>query len=120
MVRGERFHEGAARSIWGGRAMLTLIARRLIILIPILLVVSLGVFALQELIPGDPAVALAGGQNATPATIAHVRKELGLNDPFIVQYGRWLGHALHGDLGESLQYNQPVSTLIGQRLPITL
>jgi peptide/nickel transport system permease protein len=100
--------------------MLTLIIRRLAILIPLLLVVSVGVFGLQELIPGDPAVALAGGDNATPATIAHVRKELGLNDPFIVQYGRWLGHAVHGDLGTSLQYQQPVSSLIAQRLPITL
>jgi peptide/nickel transport system permease protein len=100
--------------------MLTLIARRLIILIPILFAVSLGVFALQQLIPGDPAVALAGGDNATPATIAHVRKEFGFNDPFIVQYGRWLGHALSGNFGTSLQYEQPVTTLIGQRLPITL
>ena len=85
-----------------------------------LLVVSFAVFFLLALVPGDPAVTLAGGISATPAAIAHVRAQLHLNDPLIVQYGRWLGHALTGNLGTSLSTGQSVSQQIAARFPVTL
>ena len=99
--------------------MIALIARRLLALIPILLVVTFGVFMLESLVPGTAAITLAGGSNATPQSIAHVRAQLHLNDPLIVQYGRWLWAALHLNLGHSLLSSQTVSGQIAQRLPVT-
>src|SRR5271169_2694312 len=87
-----------------------LVLRRLLSIIPVLLIVSFGIFFLLALVPGDPAVTLAGGLSATPAEIARVRVQLHLNDPLIVQYGRWLGNALHGNLGTSLSTGQSVSS----------
>ena len=100
--------------------MATLIARRLLALIPILLLVTLGVFGLITLIPGDAAVELAGGINATPERVEEVRTELRLDDPFLEQYGRWLGNAARGDLGESLVSGRSVASEISDRLPITM
>ncbi|HLG67130.1 MAG TPA: ABC transporter permease [Acidimicrobiales bacterium] len=97
-----------------------LILRRLLTLLPVLLLVSFGVFMLIALVPGDAAVTLAGGQNATPAQIAHVRQQLHLNDPLLVQYARWLWGALHLDLGTSLISGVPVSHDLASRLPVTL
>lgn len=99
--------------------MLALLARRLLVTVPLLFVVSFLIYALIVLVPGDPAVALAG-QNPTPAQIAAVRAELGLDDPFLVQYLHWLGGALRGDLGESLFSSESVSSAILSRLPATL
>ena len=95
------------------------ILRRLLSVIPVLLIVSFAVFLLLALVPGDPAVTLAGGLSATPAEIARVRAQLHLNDPLLVQYGRWLGSALHGNLGTSLSTGQSVSHQIAVRFPIT-
>jgi len=96
-----------------------LILRRLLSLVPVLLIVSFAIFFLLALVPGDPAVTLAGGVSATPAQIAHVRAQLHLNDPLIVQYGRWLGNALHGNLGTSISTGQSVSQQIEARFPVT-
>jgi peptide/nickel transport system permease protein len=97
-----------------------LILRRLATIVPVLLLVSLVDFLLLALVPGDPAVTLAGGANATPQAIAHVRAQLKLDDPLMTQYFRWLGDALHGNLGHSLVTGQSVAHQIADRFPVTL
>jgi peptide/nickel transport system permease protein len=99
--------------------MLQLIVRRLFIMIPVLFLVSLIVFSLILLVPGDPAVTLAG-ENASQEQIDATRTRLGLDDPVVEQYGRWVGNAARGDLGESLFSSQKVTDAIVQRLPATL
>lgn len=89
-------------------------------LIPVVLLVSLVTFSLVSLLPGDPAVVLAGGFNATPERVAEVRHSLGLDQPFLVQYGHWLWRTAHGDLGQSIFYADPVAAEIARRLPVTL
>jgi peptide/nickel transport system permease protein len=96
-----------------------LILHRLLGLLPVLLIVSFAVFCLLALVPGDPAVTLAGGVNATPAEIAKVRVELHLNDPLLVQYWHWLTAALRGNLGTSLSTGQSVAQQIAARFPVT-
>jgi len=103
-----------------GGGLLPLIVRRLVGSLPVLVVVSLAVYMLVQLVPGDPAVTLAGGLSATPESIARIRAELHLNDPFLVQYGRWVGHAVRFDLGNSLVSGRSVAADIGTRLPVTL
>jgi peptide/nickel transport system permease protein len=98
--------------------VLRLIIRRVLIGVPLLLVVSFSVFVLIDLAPGDPAASLAG-ENATPEQIAAVRQSLHLDDSIVVRYFRWLGGAVHGDLGSSLQTGQSVSSLIREKLTIT-
>ena len=98
--------------------MLTMIGRRLLAAIPLLLFVSLFVFALLDLVPGDAARNVAG-ETATEEEVAATRERLGLNDPFFVRYFSWLVNALHGDLGTSLYSSEGVSSIIAQRLPIT-
>ncbi|HZQ59692.1 MAG TPA: ABC transporter permease [Acidimicrobiales bacterium] len=100
--------------------MRALIARRLAALVPILLLVSFGVFLLVSLVPGDAAVTLAGGENATPESIAHVRAELHLNEPIVDQYGRWVSHAARLDFGKSLEDGASVSRALRSRIPVTL
>ena len=99
--------------------MLQLIIRRILIMIPVLFLVSLMVFSMILLVPGDPAVTLAG-ENATEEQIDATRTRLGLDDPVIEQYGRWVGNALQGDLGTSLFSSQKVTDAITQRMPATL
>jgi len=99
--------------------VLGLIGRRLLVSIPLLAVVSFLVFSIILLVPGDPAVALAG-QNPSLAQIQAIRDRLGLNDPFLLQYWHWASGVLHGDLGSSLLTSQTVSASIGARLPTTL
>lgn len=99
--------------------MLTLLLRRLAFTIPLMFVVSFLIFSLIVLVPGDPAVALAG-QNPTPDQIAAVRADLGLDDPFLLQYWTWLTAALQGDLGVSLFSSESVAGAILARLPATL
>ena len=72
------------------------IARRVLALIPLLIIVSFIVFSLSQLLPGDPARVIAGGQKATPEGIAKAREELHLDKPFVQQYGIWLGNARAG------------------------
>lgn len=99
--------------------MASLILRRLLALVPLLFLVSLGVFSLTLLLPGDPAITLAGGEGASPEDIEAVREALGLNDPFPVRYGRWVAGVLRGDFGRSLDSGKPVSDEIRARFPVT-
>ena len=94
--------------------------RRLLSVPPVLLVASFAVFLLSALVPGDPAVTLAGGANATPVQILRVRQELHLNEPVLVQYWHWLWGVLHLDFGTSLATGIPVSTELASRFPVTL
>lgn len=99
--------------------MTRLVLRRILALIPLLFIVTLIVWALLLLIPGDPALSIIGN-DATPEQVAAVREELGLNDPFHVRYFSWLGDLLQGDLGTSLFTSYSVTDAIGDRLPISL
>jgi len=103
-----------------GRGLVHFILRRLAVALPLLLIISLGVFALIHLAPGDPARALLGSRPSDPATLAAIREQYHLNDPFIVQYGIWLWHALQGDFGRSIQGGQLVMSAIRQRLGVTI
>lgn len=87
--------------------------------VPTLILATLIVFFLQRLIPGDPAVALAG-EYATPERLAEIRENLGLNEPLLLQYWQWISQAFTGDLGESFLSGQPVTEQILPRLPLTL
>ncbi|MGF9561987.1 ABC transporter permease [Neorhizobium sp. JUb45] len=95
------------------------IGKRLLVAIPTLLIISIFVFSLQKLLPGDPILAMAG-EERDPATLAFLREKYHLNDPVIMQYFSWLGSMLMGDFGISLRTNQPVLELIGQKLPVTI
>jgi peptide/nickel transport system permease protein len=95
------------------------VLRRLVGLVPLLLVLSVVVFLLVYLIPGDPAVTLAGGEAATPERVAEVRDQLGLDEPVVVQYGDWLADAVRLDFGESLYTGRPVGDELRARLPVT-
>jgi len=99
--------------------MLAFIGRRLLATIPVLLVVAVFVFALLRLTPGDPAAAIAGN-NATLEDIAKVRKDLGLEEPLLTQFGVWMKGMAAGDLGRSYYFRKPVTELIGQRLGPTV
>jgi len=99
--------------------MLSYILRRFLIAIPTLLLVSIFVFGLQKLLPGDPVLAMAG-EERDPEVLAFLREKYRLNDPIVVQFMSWLGGVLRGDLGVSLRTNQPVLTLIGEKLPVTI
>ncbi len=99
--------------------MVSLVLRRLLALIPLLFLVSTGVFSLTLLLPGDPAITLAGGEGASLEDIEAVREALGLNDPFPVRYGRWVAGVLRGDFGISLDSGKPVSDEIRARFPVT-
>jgi len=96
-----------------------LLLRKLGSLVPTVLIATFVVFALQALIPGGPASALAG-PDAAPEAVAAIEERLHLDDPFLLRYLRWLGDAVQGDLGRSYLTQQPVSELIGQRLEPTL
>jgi len=95
------------------------VTRRLLLLVPVLLGVSIGSFALLHLVPGDPAQILAG-QEATEEVLARIRHEHGLDRPLPIQYAVYLSNAVRGNLGISIQSRQPVGTLIAQRFPFTL
>jgi peptide/nickel transport system permease protein len=99
--------------------MLAFLARRLLSTIPVLLIVSVLVFLMLRLTPGDPAAILAGDQ-ATTEQIAQIRANLGLDRSIPAQYLIWIGHLLQGDLGESFYYKTDVVSLIGQRLEPTM
>jgi peptide/nickel transport system permease protein len=99
--------------------MTQLILRRLLMSIPLLLVVSLVVFVLGSLVPGDPAQTILG-VDATPDAIAALREKLGLDQPWYAQYGHWLSGLFHGDLGTSLYSGEPVVQTLAARLPVTL
>lgn len=95
------------------------IGKRLLVAIPTLLIVSIFVFSLQKLLPGDPILAMAG-EERDPQVIEFLREKYRLNDPVIYQYGYWIANVLQGDFGMSLRTNQPVLELIGEKLPVTI
>lgn len=97
----------------------TFIARRIIHTVVVLFIVSFFSFLLLHIMPGDPAAAMLGIE-AKKEEVEAMRKELGLDRPFIVQYGHWLSNIFHGDLGKSLMYRESVASLFSVRLPVTL
>jgi peptide/nickel transport system permease protein len=99
--------------------MLAMIARRLLLLIPLLLIVSFLVFGMTVLIPGDAAVTIAGGPDAPPGAIEEVRRELELDRPFLERYADWLGGVVQGDFGNSLYTHRPVTDDLWERAPVT-
>ncbi|HET7068532.1 MAG TPA: ABC transporter permease [Nocardioides sp.] len=98
---------------------LTFVVRRLLLTIPVLWVMTLFVFMILRLIPGDPVRTMLGFR-ATPENVAVARHQLGLDEPLWRQYVGWLGGLLHGDLGNDLISHAPLSELMSQRLPVTL
>ena len=99
--------------------MLNYVLHRVLALVPTLLVVSVVVFGLQQMLPGDVAQAMAG-EDQDPQVIAQIRRTYRLDEPIPVRYALWLGGVVRGDLGISLRNQVPVSDLIRQKLPATL
>ncbi len=99
--------------------MLPFVFQRIFTAIPTLIIVTIMVFSIQRLLPGDPALILAG-EEQDPQVIEYIREKYHLNDPMPVQYFAWLGQVLRGNLGQSIRTNQPVTQLIFQKLPVTL
>lgn len=99
--------------------MLRYIVRRVLFMVPVALLVSFLTFMLIHLVPGDPARVLLG-EEATPQTVAALQHQLGLDKPLPQQFLLWFGQALHGNLGMSIQLQQPVTQALLQRLPVTL
>ena len=95
------------------------VAQRLVVLVPTLLVVSVLIFSLQQLLPGDAALALAG-EEQDPAVVAAIRAKYHLDRPVPVQYAIWFGKILRGDFGESLRNKIPVRELLASKLPVTV
>lgn len=95
------------------------IARRLMLTLPAMLAMSLIVFLLIRLVPGDPAMVILG-LRATPESVAALRQDLRLDDPIAVQYLHWLGNVLRGDLGVDYRTHEPISEQLLTRLPVTL
>src|SRR6516162_3033736 len=93
--------------------------QRLIQLVIVLFAVTILTFTLLRLLPGDPAISIAG-IGASPQKLAEIRHTWGLDEPIPVQYVKWLGKVFRGDLGISSAFNVKVSTLISERLPVTL
>ena len=98
--------------------MTTYILRRLVLMIPVAFLVTIGVFALARLSPADPVIVFAG-EDRDPVVLAAIRRDLGLDQPVPVQYVAWLSRAMQGDLGRSFQTKQKVSEAIIERLPAT-
>src|SRR5438105_11459000 len=99
--------------------MLTFLAKRIVQLIPTLFFVSVLIVSLQQLLPGDPAMIMAG-EDRDPAVIEQIRKQYRLDQPIPVQYVYWVKGVLSGDLGESMRIKQKVLDLVLQKLPVTI
>ena len=98
--------------------MTTFLLRRLALILPTLFFVSVIVFGLQQLLPGDAALAMAG-EERDPTVIAFLRQKYHLEDPLPVRYGLWVKGVLSGDLGESIRIKRPVRDLVLEKLPVT-
>ncbi len=103
----------------GRTRMAGYIVRRVFFMLPVILLVSFGTFMIMHLVPGDPARVLLG-EGATPQAVAALHQQWGLDTPLPEQFALWLWRALHGDLGQSIQLQQPVLQAIFQRLPVTV
>jgi peptide/nickel transport system permease protein len=99
--------------------MLKYLVKRLAAILPTIFFVTLIIFGLQQLLPGDAATVLAG-EDQDPQVIAYLREKMHLDEPLPVRYGYWIAGVLQGDLGESLRIQEPVLGLILQKLPVTL
>ena len=99
--------------------MLNFLPRRLLELLPTLFLVSVLIFGLQQLLPGDPALVMAG-EEGDPEVVEQIRRQYRLDQPLPVQYLYWIGGVLQGDFGESMRIKQPVAQLIAEKLPVTL
>ena len=99
--------------------MSAFLTRRLATILPTLLFVSMLIFGLQQLLPGDPAKVLAG-EDQDPTVVAYLTQKMHLDKPLPVRYVYWLGGVLTGDLGESLRMQKPVTALIAEKLPVTI
>src|SRR3954453_11405736 len=99
--------------------MLNFLAHRILQIVPTLFFVSVLIFSLQQLLPGDPALVMAG-EERDPAVIEQIRHQYRLDQPLPVQYAYWAKGVLSGDFGESLRIRVPVRELIAQKLPVTL
>src|SRR5437660_4648300 len=99
--------------------MLNYLINRLATIIPTLFFVSILIFGLQQLLPGDPAMILAG-EERDPAVIAHLHQKLHLDEPLPIRYFYWASGVVTGDLGESVRIQKPVLDLIVEKLPVTL
>jgi peptide/nickel transport system permease protein len=97
----------------------TYLIRRVAQTLPVLVLASIVVFVFLRLVPGNPALILAG-PDATPDVVAAIHKQMGLDDPWPQQYLIWLGHVLHGDLGRSYITNLPIAQLIAEAVPATV
>lgn len=98
--------------------MLRFLVRRLAVLIPTVIFVSILIFGLQQMLPGDPALAMAG-EERDPAVLAEIRAQYHLDEPLPMQYIRWISGVVVGDFGESIRIKQPVAKLILEKLPVT-
>lgn len=96
------------------------LARRVVSMIPVLLIASMISFALLYVLPGDPAVAILGENAVKGPTYQALRRDLGLDQPLWVQYAKWLTRVVHGDLGRSTRTGEPVTTVLLRRLPVSL
>ncbi len=99
--------------------MTAYLARRIATILPTLVFVTMLIFGLQQLLPGDPAVVLAG-EEQDPQVIAYLREKMHLDEPLPMRYLYWVGGVLQGDLGESIRNQQPVLELVLQKLPVTI
>ena len=100
--------------------MTSYILRRFLSMVPVLLIVSMIAFALLYVLPGDPAIAILGENAGNPQTYLALRRDLGLDQPLYVQYLNWLGRVLQGDFGQSIRTHESVSSVLLQRVPISL
>ena len=100
--------------------MLKFLAKRGAMLVATLLVASFLIYGALYLAPGSPIAALTGGRSVSPEVLAQLEARYHLNEPFLTRYWLWLSGALHGDLGESIPLHEQVSTLIGQRIGVTI
>src|SRR5262245_50790464 len=99
--------------------MLRFLLRRLLTIVPTVILASMIIFALQQLLPGDPAIAMSG-EEKDPEVIAFIRAKYHLNEPLPIRYGYWIGGVLTGDMGVSIRLQEPVARLIVSKLPVTL
>src|SRR5215207_9335151 len=117
--RAARSRDRTPRTPWRG-SMREYILRRLVSMVPVLLIVSIISFGLLYILPGDPAIAMLGENAGTQETYRALRREMGLDDPLIVQYGRWLWRTAQGDLGKSIRTGEQVADVLGRRVPTSL
>ncbi|MBD0415570.1 ABC transporter permease [Oryzicola mucosus] len=99
--------------------MFGFLVQRVLAAIPTLFIISLIVFSLQQLLPGDPALVIGGGE-ASPEMLAQIREQYGFNDPFLVQYWHWITNVMQGDFGVSFRTREEIGPMLAAKIPVTL